>query len=51
MGLRLVWAPPGGLVLGIASAYLVRVANRALRDTLGATLFQFVASCLVWVVA
>ncbi len=51
VGLRFALAPPGGLALGIVFAYVVRLANRALKDTLGGTLFQFVASYLVWVVA
>lgn len=51
IALRLLLAPPGGLLLGILCAYLVRSAGRALRDTLGGTLFQFVAAYLVWILA
>lgn len=51
VGLRLLLGPPGGILLGIACAYLVRLGNRALRDTLGGTVFQFVASYLVWIAA
>ncbi len=51
VGLRLIFAPPGGVLLGILCAYAARRANRSLRDTLGGTLFQFVTAYLVWVLA
>jgi CPA1 family monovalent cation:H+ antiporter len=51
VALRLLFAPPGGILLGILCAYLVRTAGRVLRDTLGGTLFQFIAAYLVWIVA
>ncbi len=49
VGLRLGFAAPGGLVLGIACAYLYRPVSRAVKDTLGGTLLQFVTGYLLWV--
>jgi NhaP-type Na+/H+ or K+/H+ antiporter len=38
-------------LLGIACAYLVRLVNRYVKDTLGGNLLQFVLSYLVWILA
>jgi CPA1 family monovalent cation:H+ antiporter len=51
VGLRLGFAVPGGVLLGIACAYLVRYINRFVKDTLGGNLLQFVLSYLVWILA
>jgi monovalent cation/hydrogen antiporter len=51
VGLRLGFAVPGGVLLGIACAYLVRFVNPLVKDTLGGNLLQFVLSYLVWIVA
>jgi NhaP-type Na+/H+ or K+/H+ antiporter len=51
VGLRLGLAAPGGVLLGILCAYLVRSVNRLVKDTLGGNLFQFVIAYLVWIVA
>jgi monovalent cation/hydrogen antiporter len=51
VGLRLGFAVPGGVLLGIACAYLVRLVNPWVKDTLGGNLLQFVLSYLVWIVA
>src|ERR1700722_12610820 len=51
VGLRLWLAAPGGVLLGILCAYLVRSVNRLVKDTLGGNLFQFVIAYLVWIVA
>ena len=49
LGLRLGFAAPGGLLLGIVCAYLYRPVSRAVKDTLGGTLLQFVMGYLLWV--
>jgi CPA1 family monovalent cation:H+ antiporter len=51
VGLRLGLAVPGGLLLGIVCALLVRSINRFVTDTLGGNLLQFVLSYLLWIVA
>jgi CPA1 family monovalent cation:H+ antiporter len=51
VGLRLGLAAPGGLLLGIVCAYLVRYVNRLVKDTLGGTLLQFVLAYLIWIAA
>jgi CPA1 family monovalent cation:H+ antiporter len=49
VGLRLGFAAPGGLLLGIVCAILFRHVNRAVKDTLGGTLLQFVMTYLLWI--
>ena len=51
VALRLGFAVPGGVLLGIACAYLVRYVNRFVKDTLGGNLLSFVLSYLVWILA
>jgi monovalent cation/hydrogen antiporter len=51
VALRLGFAVPGGVLLGIVCAYLVRFVNQFVKDTLGGNLLQFVLSYLVWIVA
>jgi NhaP-type Na+/H+ or K+/H+ antiporter len=51
VGLRLGLAVPGGLLLGIVCAFLVRYINRFVKDTLGGNLLQFVLAYLLWIVA
>ena len=51
VGLRLGFAAPGGLLLGIACAYVVHHINRLVKDTLGGTLLQFVFAYLLWIAA
>jgi monovalent cation/hydrogen antiporter len=51
VAVRLGFAVPGGVLLGIACAYLVRYVNRFVKDTLGGNLLQFVLSYLVWILA
>jgi NhaP-type Na+/H+ or K+/H+ antiporter len=51
VGLRLAFAAPGGLLLGIACAYVVRYINRLVKATLGGTVLQFVFAYLIWIAA
>ena len=51
IGLRLGFAAPGGLLLGILSAYLFVYVSHAVRDTLGGVLLQFVSAYVMWVTA
>ena len=48
---RLLLAAPGGTVLGIALAMLVRRLNQLLTGTLGGNLLQFVMTWLAWIAA
>jgi monovalent cation/hydrogen antiporter len=49
LGLRLGLAVPGGVLFGIACAFLVGRVNRFVTGTLGGNLLQFVISYLVWI--
>jgi monovalent cation/hydrogen antiporter len=51
IGLRLLFAAPGGLLLGFLCAYLFFYISRIVRDTLGGVLLQFVSAYLMWVTA
>jgi monovalent cation/hydrogen antiporter len=51
IGLRLGFAAPGGLLLGILSAYLYLHVSRTMRDTLGGILLQFVSAYVLWITA
>jgi CPA1 family monovalent cation:H+ antiporter len=51
VALRLGLAAPGGVLLGMAAAFLARVANRFVAETLGGTLLQFVWAFILWIVA
>src|ERR1700733_7698199 len=51
IGLRLGFAAPGGLLLGILSAYLYLQVSRSVRDTLGGVLLQFVTAYIMWITA
>jgi monovalent cation/hydrogen antiporter len=48
---RLVFAAPGGLLLGFLCAYLFFYISRIVRDTLGGVLLQFVSSYVMWITA
>ena len=51
VGTRLLLAIPGGVLLGILCAMLLRTVNPFVKDTLGGNLFQFCAAYLVWLLA
>ena len=51
IGLRLGFAAPGGLLLGILCAYLYVRVSRTVKDTLGGVLLQFVSAYLLWIAA
>jgi monovalent cation/hydrogen antiporter len=51
VGLRLGLAIPGGVLLGMVCAYLMRYVNQLVKDTLGGNLLQFVLAYLLWIVA
>jgi len=51
IGLRLLLAAPGGVLLGVALALLMRRLNRFVTGTLGGNLLQFVMAWLAWIVA
>ena len=51
VGLQLLLAAPGGIVFGIACAYLLRYINPLVKGTLGGNLLQFVVAYLVWIAA
>lgn len=51
VGLRLGFAAPGGLLMGIVAAYLYRRVGGIVRDTLGGVLLQFVTSYCLWLTA
>ena len=48
---RLLIAAPGGIVLGIALATIMRRLNRFVTGTLGGNLMQFVMTWLAWTIA
>jgi NhaP-type Na+/H+ or K+/H+ antiporter len=48
---RLLIAAPGGIVLGIGLAMIVRRLNRFVAGTLGGNLLQFVMTWLAWIAA
>ena len=51
VGLRVIFAIPGGLLLGVVCAMALRRLNRFLKNTLGGNLLQFVTAFLIWIVA
>jgi CPA1 family monovalent cation:H+ antiporter len=51
VGLRLTIAAPGGVLLGIAFAWLMKRVNRLVTGTLGGTIVQFLSAFMVWIVA
>lgn len=51
VGWRLGLAAPGGVLFGVAAAFVVRWANRVVAGTLGGNLLQFVTAFLVWILA
>ena len=51
VGLQLALAAPGGVLLGIAAAWLQRHVNHFVEGTLGGNLLQFVYAFLLWIVA
>ncbi len=51
VGLRVAFAIPGGLLLGIVCAMALQRLNRFLRNTLGGNLLQFVTAFLIWILA
>ncbi len=51
VGLRVAFAIPGGVLLGMLFAVVLQRLNRFLRNTLGGNLLQFVAAFLIWIVA
>ena len=51
VGLRVAFAIPGGLLLGVACALLLRRLNRFVKNTLGGNLLQFVTAFLIWIAA
>ena len=51
IGLRLGFAAPGGLLLGIVCGYFFFYVNRIVKDTLGGVLLQFVNAYVVWIAA
>src|SRR3984957_13540119 len=51
IGLRLGFAAPGGLLLGILCAYLYVPLSRMVKDTLGGVLLQFVSAYCLWITA
>ena len=51
VALHLALAVPGGLLLGIGCALIVRRVNCLVIDTLGGNLLQFVISYLIWIMA
>jgi monovalent cation/hydrogen antiporter len=51
VGLRLGFAAPGGLLLGILFGYLFVHISRIVKDTLGGVLLQFVMAFFLWITA
>ena len=51
VGLRIAFAIPGGLLLGVGCAFLFRRLSRFVKNTLGGNLLQFVMAFLLWIVA
>ena len=51
VALQIGLAVPGGVLLGIALAYVMARLNRFVTGTLGGNLLQFVMAFLVWIVA
>jgi NhaP-type Na+/H+ or K+/H+ antiporter len=51
IGLRLGFAAPGGLLLGVLCAYLYVPLSRMVKDTLGGVLLQFVSAYCLWIIA
>jgi monovalent cation/hydrogen antiporter len=51
VGLRMALAIPGGLLLGIVSALLLRRIYPFVKNTLGGNLLQFVVAYLIWILA
>lgn len=51
VALHLTAAVPGGILLGIAAAYIMGWLNRYVADTLGGNLLQFVQTFLLWILA
>ena len=51
VGIQLSLAAPGGLLLGLVCAWVMRHFNRFVRDSLGGNLLQFVSSFLIWILA
>ena len=50
-GLKLAFAAPGGVLLGIVLGLIMRRVHRLIAGTLGDNLLQFVAAFLVWIAA
>lgn len=51
VALQIGLAAPGGILLGIALAYLMRSVNRFVGSSLGGSLLQFVTVFGVWIIA
>jgi monovalent cation/hydrogen antiporter len=51
VGTRLVLAVPGGILLGLALAWVMGRVTSYLAGTLGGNIFQFVAAWAVWLIA
>jgi CPA1 family monovalent cation:H+ antiporter len=51
VALHLSAAVPGGILLGIAAALVMRLLNRYVADSLGGNLLQFVQTFLLWIIA
>ena len=51
IGLRLGFAAPGGLLLGIVCGRFYFYVSRAVKDTLGGVLLQFVTAYVMWIAA
>ena len=51
VGLRVAFAIPGGLLLGVLCAIALQRLSRFLRNTLGGNLLQFVTAFLIWILA